>query len=235
VFAGVDPLGQRVALDPPGPRVRWRTVVGVASDERQDGLGASVRPEVYDSAFQEGFSSMVIAVRSTLPPEGALGEVRRAVRELDQQVAIFDEGPFAERVDRSTLRERVAAWLVGVFAAIGLTLAGVGTYSITARAVAARTREIGVRVACGATAGDVVGLILRDHLRVAVIGLSVGVPLVLVTARALVSVLYGVGPADPVSLAVSIGIPLAVAAVAAMTPARRALRVDPVTALRGDG
>jgi predicted permease len=234
-FPATNPVGQRVAWDAPGPRVRWRTIVGVVSDERQDGLGVPVRPEVFDSAFQEGFSSMAVAVRATLPMEAVPAEIRRAVRELDPQVAVFDEGPFADRVHRSTLRERLAAWLIGVFAVIGIALAGVGTYSIVARAVAARTREIGVRVACGATAVDVVRMLVRDHLRVAAMGLAAGVPLVFISAHALVTVLYGVTPADPVSIAAAVAVPLLVAGAASIVPARRALRVDPVSALKAGG
>jgi putative ABC transport system permease protein len=233
-FGETNPIGQRVALDPPTPNVRWRTVVGVVSDERQDGLGVPVRPEVFESNSQETFSDMGIAVRSSRPTDHVLGEVRRIVREIDPQVAVFNAGPFAERVERSTVRERVAAWLVVVFAAVGLVLSGVGTYSIAARAVAARTREIGVRVACGATAAEVFRLILRDHLRVAAIGLAVGVPLVLLTAQAMVAVLYGVGATDPISIAASVAIPLIVAGIASAAPARRAFRMNPVTALRSD-
>lgn len=234
-FGDANPIGQRLTLDRPAPNVRWRTVVGVVSDERQDGLGAPVRPEAFESHFQESFADMGLAVRSSLPAERVIGELRRVVREIDPQVAIFNAGPFTERVARSTLRERVAAWLVGVFAVVGLVLAGVGTYSIAARAVAVRTREIGVRVACGAGAGDVFRLILRDHLRVAIVGLAAGVPLLFLTARAMVASLYGVGATDPVSLAASVAVPLLVAAIASIVPARRALRVDPVTALKAEG
>jgi len=182
-FEGQDPVGQRIAFAQPSPKTRWRTIVGVVADHVQDGLGTSVKGEIYDSIAQDEFTSMFVAIR-TAPAAGGgsrvaaadvVAHLRRLIAARDPQIAAFDPEPFADRLAASVARERVAALLIGVFAAVALVLAVVGLYGVTACAVSARMREMGVRVACGATSADVRTLVVGSHLRLVVTGGVVGV------------------------------------------------------------
>jgi putative ABC transport system permease protein len=233
-FPNEDPVGHRVAFDPPASAVRWRTIVGVVSDEPQDRLGKPAIAEVYDSELQEEWSQMAVAIRSSAPPADVIRTLKSAVHDLDPQLALYDAGPYADRVKRSVGREQVAVWLTSVFGIIALVLAAIGTYGIAAYAVATRTREIGVRVACGATAAAVSRMIVREHLLVVGIGLVAGLAAALAAGRFVGALLYGVSPTDAVSLGGSLAVLLIIGIVASAVPARRALRIDPVTVLRAE-
>ena len=239
-FEGQDPIGQRIAFDQPSPKTRWRTIVGVVADHVQDGLGTSVKGEIYDSIAQDEFTSMFVAIR-TAPAAGGgsrvaaadvVAHLRRLIAARDPQIAAFDPEPFADRLATSVARERVAALLIGVFAAVALVLAVVGLYGVTACAVSARMREMGVRVACGATSADVRTLVVGSHLRLVVTGGVVGVIGAMVGMRAVSALLYGALPLDVASLGAGLGVLVCAALVACLIPARRAARVDVVNVLR---
>ena len=138
----------------------------------------------------------------------------------------------SEQLDRSLAKPRVAAWLVGAFAAFALVLAMIGIYGVTAWAVAARGREFGIRVACGASKTDVFRLVMRQDLAVVAAGMLAGLVLSVVAARAAASLLFGVTAGDAVSYAVGLTLLFSAGAVACVGPARRAARVDPVTIMR---
>lgn len=233
-FPGQDPVGHRIAFDKPGPRVRWRTIVGEVADEPQDGVGVPAAPEVYESDLQDASPAMAIAVRSSLPTSDALSDIRTVIHELDPQLAVYDAGPFSDRVAGALSRNRVSATLAGVFALTALVLAAVGVYGVAACAVAARTREIGVRVTFGATRASVLGLILRREFRYVAGGLVAGGGLAVLASRSLRSLLFGISPSDPSSYAGGLAVLLLVGLAACVIPARRALRVDPVQALRSE-
>ncbi|HET9371816.1 MAG TPA: ABC transporter permease [Vicinamibacterales bacterium] len=233
-FANQNPVGQRVAFDPPSPAVRWRRIVGVVSDEPQESLGTPILPEVYDAEGQEEFRELAIVVRSGLPAADAIAEIRRAVRDVDPALALFDAATFEERVGRSVARPRVAAALVSAFGAIALVLAGVGIYGVAASAVASRAREIGVRLTFGATTADVLRLLLRQELSVVVIGLAIGGVIAALAAGVVSAMLYGVSAHDPVSYTAAAIALLGVAIAALVVPARRALGVDPAVTLRNE-
>jgi predicted permease len=233
-FANQNPVGQRIAFDPPAQKVRWRRIVGVVSDEPQDGLGAPVVPEVFDAEGQEEFRELAIVMRSSLAPTDALGEVRRAVRDVDPALALFDAATFDDRVSKSVARPRLAAALVSAFGAVALVLAGVGIYGVAAGAVASRTREIGVRLAFGATTGDVLRMLMRQELSIVVIGLTAGGGMAALAAGVVSAMLYGVSAHDPASFTAAPVALLAVAIAALIVPARRALGVDPAITLRNE-
>jgi predicted permease len=231
-FPGEGVVGRRVAWDPPGPNVQMRTIVGVVSDEPQDGLGQPVIPEIYYALPQEERREMSVLVRSTWPADRAVAELRRVVRDIDPQLALFDASSMSAQLDRSLAKPRVAAWLVGGFAGFALLLAMIGIYGVTAWAVAARGREFGIRVACGASKADVFRLVMRQDLAVVAVGMLAGLALSVVAARAAASLLFGVTAGDAVSYVVGLTLLFAAGAVACVGPARRAARVDPVTIMR---
>jgi ABC-type antimicrobial peptide transport system permease subunit len=163
-----------------------------------------------------------------------LATVRSAVRSVDPQLAIFDAAPFADRVALSTARTRAAVWLCAAFGLSALLLAAIGIYGVSACAVAARTREIGVRLACGAQARDVFGLVVATELRAVAIGAAAGLVAAVAVGRLLASSLFGVPSVDAISLAGGAIVLAVPALVACMLPARRALDVDPVVVLRAE-
>ena len=239
-FEGQDPIGQRIAFDRPSPKRQWYTIVGVVADHTQNGLGSPVRAEVYDPLPQSEFTTMFVTMRiagggagaSALQPVDAIAQLRRLLSGRDSQIAAFDAAPFAERLEASVARERVAAWLIGAFAAVALVLAVVGLYGVTACAVSARIREMGVRIACGATAAQVRALVVTSHLRLVIIGGIVGIVIAIAGMRAVSALLYGAKPLDVPSLAAGLAVLLVAALVACLIPARRAARVDVVSVLR---
>jgi putative ABC transport system permease protein len=233
-FPAGDAVGQRIAFDQPGAKVRWRTIVGVVGNEPQDGLGEPAVPEVYDASPQEETRTMAFVVRSPLPPVEVASDIRQVVRGLDPSLAVYDAAPFTTVVDHAVARPRFAASVIALFAGVALVLAAVGVYGVAAYAVSARTREIGVRVAFGATSGDVLRLVVGQQLRVVVLGLIAGAGLALAGSRAVASLLFGTRPTDPASYALAIGLLFLAGLAASVVPVRRALRVDPVTALRAD-
>jgi len=233
-FPGEDPVGRRVTWDPPGPKILARTIVGVVSDEPQDGLGQAVIPEIYYPILQEERSEMALLVRSTLPPAQVGSEMRRVVREIDPRLAVFDIGPMTERLDRSLAKPRVATWLASGFAVVALLLAVIGIYGVTAWAAAARRREFGIRIACGAARRDVFRLVMRQDLAVVGAGMVVGAVLAGLAARAAGSLLFGVAAGDVMSYAIGLAALLAAGVAACIGPARRAARVDPVAIMRAE-
>ncbi len=233
-FPAGDAVGQRIAFDQPGRGVRWRTIVGVVGNEPQDGLGEPAMPEVYDASPQEETGAMAFMVRSALPPGEVVSDIRQVVHDLDPSLAVYDAGPFAMDVDHSVERPRFAASVMALFAGVALLLAAVGVYGVAAYAVSARTREIGVRIAFGATSGDVMRLVVGQQLRVIVLGLIGGAALALAASRAVASLLFGTRPTDLASYGLALGLLLLAGVAASVVPVRRALRVDPVTALRAD-
>jgi ABC-type antimicrobial peptide transport system permease subunit len=158
--------------------------------------------------------------------------VREVLKELDPDVPAFQVQTLAQAVSRSLWRQRLQGQVLGTFATLALLLAAVGIYGVISYAVAQRTRELGVRMALGATRGQVLGLVLGQGLRLAVAGVAIGIVAALALSRVVASLLYGVSATD---LATFVGVPVALALIAmlaTLVPARRATRVDPVVAMR---
>ncbi len=233
-FSDRDPIGQWIAFDSPArnPNVRWSTIVGVVTDERQDSLGEAVAPEVYESHRQSAEYGMAVVVRARVPLDGLTPAVRRELAALEPSVAMYDVRTLEEVLTRSLSRQRFTTWLVTVFAAVGLTLAAVGVYGIVAFSVSRRTREIGVRVALGATRRQVISLVVREAGGVVVIGLALGLVGAAIGARSIRSLLFQTAPGDPLTYLLVVGLLGLTALIAAVVPARRALAVQPTEALR---
>jgi predicted permease len=229
-FPGEEPLGR--GLDIGNGTDGFYEIVGVVGNVRHDGLDEAPGPTMYVPYKQDVFSSMSVVVRAVGRPTELAAAARQALRELDPALPAARMGPLQEAVSDSVAERRFSMLLLGVFALVALFLAAVGLYGVVAYAVAQRTREIGVRMAIGAEARDVLRLVLKGGLRLSLMGVAIGIAAALALSRVLASMLYDVAPFDPLSYAGTALLLLAVAAVACSVPAARAARVDPVIALR---
>jgi ABC-type antimicrobial peptide transport system permease subunit len=210
------------------------TIVGVVADTRRTGYESAVRPETYLPQSQGTEFAMTLVVRTSGEPEAALAPLRGVLRDMDPAVALQAPGPLADRVREMTAGRRLNTSLLTAFAAVAALLAGVGIYGVIAHAVERRRRELGVRVALGASASRILGLVLREGLALAAAGLAAGLLAAFALSRFLASLLYEVSATDPATFAAIAGLAVLVACAASLVPAVRALRVDPVTALRAE-
>jgi putative ABC transport system permease protein len=233
LWPGVDPLGRRLSVA--GARGPWLTVVGVARDALFAPTAERSHPVVYVAQAQHpGAGDLTLLVRAEDDARPLAAPLRRELRALDPDLPLRPAQTLAAYRRARLAEGRTYTAVMGFFGGLALLLAAVGVYGVAALAVAQRTREIGVRMALGARASNVVALFVRQALRRVAAGGVAGLVLGLVAARLLSAVLYGVGPADPVSLAGAAGVMALSAVAASWLPARRAARVDPVVALRAD-
>ena len=209
-------------------------VIGVVSNVRQGGLSEPVEPALYVHALQQFRSRMTIVIRTSGDPVRYAEMVRRAIWSKNPDQTITAVTTLDDVLGRSVARPRLIAGLLGAFGTIGLTLGALGIFGVLAFAVSQRRREIGVRVALGASPRSVMWLILAQGLLLAVSGVVIGVLGAVLLTRSMESVLFGIEPSDPWTFAQVIVVLLAAAALASWLPARRALAIDPVTALRYD-
>ena len=227
-FPDQNPLGHRLGV---------ATIVGVVKDARYSGARDEPRPVLYYPLFQHGrdqeyrwgFVSFELRYGSQA---NLLDAVRHEVASVDRNLPIFRARTLLAQTEQSMLKERLLAVLSSFFGVLALVLACVGLYGMMAYAVARRTSEIGIRLALGARRDHVVWLVLREALSLTLAGVAMGIPLVLWAARYARSVLFGISTADPLTIAVTAAALMGVAALAGYIPARRALRVDPMVALR---
>ncbi len=230
-WPGEDPIGKRVVVESFGREPA--TVIGVAGDVKSFRLDGPERPMVYMSApAYAGWPRFSLVVRTQADPTAQVASIRAAVASIDPEVPLADVATAAELVDQSLGPRRFHMFLLGCFAAVALALACVGLFGVMGYLVSQRTREIGVRLALGARPRDIFALVVGHGLLLAGVGAAIGVTGALWLTRALESLLYGVTPTDPVALAGSVALLLTVSAVACYVPARRAMRVDPMEALR---
>ena len=228
-----DAIGKRLKWGPAESNDPWLTIVGVVGDVKQGPLDAETALHTYEPYAQLGSApSLRIAVRVQGDPASVAAAVRAAVWGLDRQLALGSVRTMEQVISRTTASRRFSISLVSSFAALALVLAAIGIYAVLAYSVARRTHEIGVRVALGARRGDVVRLVLAQGLRVTAAGVIVGVAGALLLTRFIQSLLYGVAPTDPETFAAVLLLLFGVALAASYLPARRAMRVDPMVALR---
>jgi putative ABC transport system permease protein len=227
-----DPIGRVIEL--PNPSLGQPTIVGEVNDIRQVGLGESAEPEVFLPAAQGEQMPTWLLVRAAGDPRELTAPIRQAVRSIDPAVPISDMYPLRDEVAKRSAPQRANAILFGLFGAVALLIAGMGLYGLMAFLVAQRTREIGVRVALGAARRDVLRLVMGQGASLIAGGIVLGLVLALALARLLRSMLFGVGPNDLVTFIVAPLLLTAIAFAATYLPARRALRVDPVIALRAE-
>ena len=232
-FGARNPLGRHIGFgSDPGTKTDTE-IVGVVSDTKYENMRDEVPYELYvPYAQQDWADSMTVYMKTSAPPLGLFGTLRRAVREVDAGVPIYQMRTLDQTVENSLLTERLLATLSIVFGVLATALAAIGLYGVMAFMVARRTREIGIRMALGATGGSVVWLVLREVLALAAAGLSIGLAAAFGLTRLVEAQLFGVRPTDLLTLlSAALGIS-AVIAVAGYFPARRATAIDPMRALR---
>ena len=228
-----DPIGRRVYL-PLQSRTALKTVIGIVGDVKQGDLAGTSAPSVYEfsSALGDSWGSLSLALRTVVPPASLGEQAAGVIRSVDPEQPVEDVRPMQDLLDETLRPQRFNAMLLGLFAAVALTLASVGIYSVLTYIVSGRSREIGIRTALGARTSHVVRLIVREGMLPALIGIAIGSLAALASAAVLNSLVFGVSASDPVTLAAVAGVLALVALTACLVPAFRAARVDPLEALR---
>lgn len=232
-FPGQDAVGRQITLGSIGNRTR--TVIAVAGDVRVFGLDIEPRPMVYYSIRNlSSWNTNTVVWRSAGHPTAHVAAIRDIVRRIDPTVALFDVRTLEEMLDNSLAARRFNLYLLGVFAGVSLFLAAIGLFGVMAYLVSQRTREIGIRLALGAKARDVFQLIFGRGLALAVAGAAIGVASAFWLTRMMQSLVFAVSTTDPITFVVVPALLILVAVLACYVPARRAMRVDPMSALRAD-
>jgi predicted permease len=229
-----DPVGKRFRYPGQDDDNPWITVVGVAGDVKHYGLERPMRPGVYFPTGSGAFYSLTVAIRTAGEPGAITATARAALRDLDPELPMFRVRTMEEALNRSLAQRSTYSWLLGVFAAIALVLALGGSYGVTSYLVSQRTREIGIRVALGASGANIVLAVLRRGLVAVAAGIAIGLAAAMGTMRVIADLLFGVAPRDPIILAGATALLLALATVANWVPARRAAATDPMRTLRGE-
>jgi len=230
-FAGEDPLGQRISVsmqreNPPGE------IIGIVADNKSTGLDASIRPIAYYSHSHFPFPMMTFVVRTSSEPQAAAKSMIAAIHEMDPNQPVSDVRTMDEVLSESVAQPRFQATLLGLFAALALVLATVGVYGVMSYSVGQRTREMGIRLVLGASPGGLLAMVIRQGLRLALIGLAIGLAGSLALSRVLGTLLFEIQPTDPLTFGGVGMLLIGVALLACYIPARRASHVAPMTALR---
>jgi putative ABC transport system permease protein len=211
------------------------TIIGIIPDIKHLSLREEPAPEVYVPYTQKPWPSMLVmqaVIRTKADPDSVMAGVREAVHSIDSGLPLARVTTLAAIVDTSLAQPRFAMLLLGSFGALTLLLASIGIYGVISYSVVQRTQEIGIRLALGAQRRNVFGMILNQRARLAGLGMAIGLLLAFGVARLMAGFLFGVQPADPLTFAAVCALLLGVAFLACYIPARRATRVDPLTALR---
>jgi putative ABC transport system permease protein len=245
-FPGEDPIGKRIWMGPPenllpggalpeGYSFPRLTIAGVVNDVKHQGLNQQAGPEVYIPYSQgagETQRSMFLAVRTTVDPMSLAAAVRNEVTAIDKDQPVADIQTMEQRLTASLAQPRFNMLLLGIFAAVALALAAVGLYGVMAYGVTQRTHEIGIRMALGAQRSNVLKLVVRQGMAMALIGVVLGLAASFALTRVMASLLFGVSATDPLVFTIIALLLAAVAFIASYIPARRAIKVDPMIALR---
>jgi predicted permease len=228
-FAKRSPLGQRLVLG--GDSV---AVIGVVDDAVYEGLATPIKPTVYVPFSQQPFPGVWLAIRGNASPSTLARQLRAAITGVDPTLAVYEPQPLDSKIAESVLRPRFQTWVIGSFGGLALLLASIGIYSVIAYGVTQRRGEIGIRLALGASQPAVVRMVIGSGMRPVIVGLIGGLLAAMAGTRLLSGLLYGVAPTDALTFA-GVAVVLGTAGVtAAYLPARRAARVDPLTAIRAE-
>ncbi|HSB12422.1 MAG TPA: ABC transporter permease [Blastocatellia bacterium] len=221
------PIGQRVSVDN-----SMRTVVGVVGDVKQSGLDIDTRPEMFYPCYQMPVPFATFVVRTSGGPAATASAVRDAMQEVNRELPLYNIKTVNEVLSDSVAPRRLNMLLLGILAGLALVLAAVGLYGVISYSVSQRTREIGIRMALGASHKSVLRLVVGHGMVLALIGVAIGLIASFFLTRLMSTMLFGVSPTDPITFAAISVLLIAVSAVASLVPARRAMKVDPMVALR---
>jgi putative ABC transport system permease protein len=230
LFGDTDPVGRRLRYG--GPASPLVSIVGVIGDVRHSGLEAAPAPEMYTYYLQNPPVNPFIVIRTAGDPSALAAVLRSEVQAIDKTIAAYDIRPMEQVRSESVSQRRFVLLLVAAFGALALLMAAVGVYGVMALIVAERTPEIGIRLALGAQRAAVLRLVVVQGVTLAAIGIALGVVVSLALTPLLTSQLFGIRPLDPLTIAAVPALLLFVAAIACYLPARRAMTIDPVNALR---
>ena len=230
-WPGQDAIGKRIRFQAPIDKAPWMEVVGVIKDVKHE-LTLEVTPEYYLPHAQDVWRGMVVVARTTVDPASLAGAIRQDVWAIDKDQPVFDVRTMQEVRSLSVGLQQFNSLMIGIFAGVALLLAAIGIYGVMAFAVTQRTREIGIRMALGARKTDVLRMIVVNGMKLAVIGLVIGLVASWALTRFISGLLFGVEPTDPLTFSVVSACLLAAAFLACYLPARRATKVDPLEALR---
>jgi len=228
-----DPLGKQIKQGfPDQPYGPWRTVVGVVGDIKQQGIDQEAPRQLFMPIVQEPRATIfaIVRTRETVSPS----TLEAAIHDVDRNVAVFNDRTLDQLMRDSSSRRRIAMIVLSAFGVVAILLAAIGVYGVIAQSVAERRQEIGVRMALGATGGQILGLFLRHGLIVVAVGIACGVVMALVAARSLASLVFGVTATDPATLSAVATLLTVVTLLACYMPAQSATRVDPLEALRSE-
>jgi putative ABC transport system permease protein len=234
LWPGEDAVGKRLKQGWPEQPGTWREVVGVVGDVKFNGVNAETPIQVYLPLAQSSSRFLAVVARAAADPAALAPMVTTIVHELDKDLPLYGTRTMDQILDASIARERVSTMVFVVFAVVALALASVGLYGVAAHAVTERTHEIGVRMALGAERRHVLQMIVGQGLATAIAGAALGLAGAIAMSRAIESLLFGVTPTDPATLAAVVAVLLLVAVAACTLPAWRATRLDPTMALRAE-
>jgi putative ABC transport system permease protein len=236
-FPDHEPVGTRVQTGEYNPKADWYTIVGVVGNVKYEGLGEKDQPTMYVPYFDSGWCpwfarEMYVVLRSASSPEKVVSILQSAAWSLDNQLPLGHVRTMDQLIYDSVASSRFRAILFCIFAALALVLAMIGIYGVMAYAVSQRTHEIGIRVALGAQRKNILRTVLREGAGLAVLGVALGSASALALSRTLAGLIFGVRATDPRTFVTVAALLLGVALVGCYIPARRAMRVDPIVALR---
>jgi putative ABC transport system permease protein len=231
-FPNEDPLGRHLTFGFPVNGVVSREIVGIVGNIHDVSLGKDPGPMLYVPYAQAPLYGGEIVVKSTLSASAVVGAIRSVTHSIDKNLPVTDIAQLPDVLNASVAQPRFRTLLLGLFGAIALILAAVGIFGVISYSVSRRTHELGIRMALGAQPGSVVSMILRETLALTLIGIAIGVPCAVAAARLVTHLLFNVAPYDPATLTLVSLLLVAVGALASYIPARRAMKVDPVVALR---
>jgi putative ABC transport system permease protein len=233
IFPNEDPLGKRINFNG-GDKPDWYEIVGIVGDVKHYGLAQETTLQTYEPYTQQTFSNMTLVVRTAGEPLALSGALRQAVLSLDREQPISSIRTLEQLVSTSIEQQQFSMLLLGVFAAVALVLAAVGIYGVLSYAVTQRTHEIGIRMALGAGQRHVLRLVVGHGMRLTLLGVGTGLLAAFGLTRLMASLLFGVSATDPLTFAAIVLLLLCVALFACWLPARRAVQVDPLVALRAE-
>jgi putative ABC transport system permease protein len=231
-WPGQSAVGKRLSQG--GPDRPFWEIIGVVKDSKYLSIGEDPQPFVYFPMMRNYDGAAALLVRATGDPQSLIGAIRHEVRRLDPNLPVFDAKTMRQHMGLALLPLRAGAWVAGCFALLALGLTGLGIYGVMSYAVSQRTRELGIRMALGAQGSDVLRLVMRQGLRLAFMGLTMGLAGALAVTQLMKSVLYGVSATDAVTFAGVTSLLALIVSLACYVPAQRATKIDPLKALRHD-